>query len=200
LELRASQSQTPLPGYEVFVEGGESNSPQRVGITDQQGRLTLPAGEGQLLHVYIKSDARVIAKLPLVPGLQSNFTVEVPSDAARTAAESALAGLQDRLVDVVVRRQILINQIDRLIEQRELDAASQQLDELRRLPTRQQFNAWLIERQRQSAADSTTDATIAKRVGDTRQLLNAYLDPRPIDAVASRLERARRDSLSLARP
>ncbi|MEX0938754.1 MAG: hypothetical protein WDZ59_12910 [Pirellulales bacterium] len=200
LELVASQSKSPLPGYEVFVEGGESNSPQRVGVTDQQGRLTLPAGEGPLLHVYIKSDARVIAKLPLVPGLQSTVTVELPSDAGRTAAESALAGLQDRLIDVVVRRQILINQIDRLIEQRELEEASQQFDELRRLPTRQQFGAWLIERHRQSAADSTTDATIAKRVDDTRQLLNVYLDPLSIDAVASRLEQARRDALGSARP
>jgi len=78
------------------------------------------------------------------------------------------------------------------VETKQFDKAAALVDDLRRLPTAQQFNIRLTREQERLA---TKDPAIQKKIdmlmGDTRQLVDKWLDPHIIEDVDRDLREAK---------
>jgi hypothetical protein len=133
-----------------------------------------------------------LARLPIVPGLAAELVAEIPDDDQRLAAEEYITGLQEDLLDVYVRRQVLLTRAEKHIEDGEFDKAAQLVDELEGLETRSELLRKLDQQQRKLATD---DARVGKKIdalfADTRTLLEKFLDPEPIEKIGRDLVSAR---------
>ena len=111
--LLSLQSRTeprrPLGGYDVYsYPPGQKTAVTRVGRTDRQGQLLIPPTDVPLRVLLVRSGNEVLARLPIVPGLEPQLTALIANDDQRLAAEGFITGLQEELVDVFARRKILM--------------------------------------------------------------------------------------------
>ena len=101
--------------------------------------------------------------------------------------------LRERLVDLVSRRQILMARVRQRIDAGEGSAAEQGIDELKRLPSREQFAQRIANQQRRSVSgDLQVQAQIDSMFAETKKLLAQYLDPRPINDLQTDVDEMRR--------
>lgn len=91
----------------------------------------------QLRHplkmLYVKSGETVLAKLPIVLGLQPVEVAELPDDRRRLQAEAFVRGFQGEILDLIGLRKLLATRVDLYLKEQRLDEANGVLDELRRL-------------------------------------------------------------------
>lgn len=167
----------PLPAYDVYVKAPDAKTADLLGPTDWRGVQRIPAGQG-LRVVQIKHGGRLLTTVPLVPGQQIEQTVAVPNDDLRLLAEGYVKGFQNRIMDVVARRQLCVVRFRRSLEKKELDQARKALDDLRKLEGRTELTQQLdLQRQRLTSTDKRMQAKIDKLFGDARQVLVKFLDP-----------------------
>jgi hypothetical protein len=174
----------PLPGCDVYAyPPGKKDAAALVGKTDRQGRVLVPTLPGTLMRVLLIQDGNaLLGKLPIVPGLERQVIAPVPNDDQRLGAEGFITGLQEELFDLIAREKILAASARKRIDDKQFDKAADIIDELRRLPTAQQFNMRLIAEQERLA---TNDVGMQKKIdllmSDTKQLIDKWLDPQVID-------------------
>ena len=194
--LLAIQSRTepkrPLAGYDIYsYPPGQKTAVTRVGRTDRQGQLLIPPADAPLRVLLVRSGNEVLARLPMVPGLEPRLTAEISNDDQRLAAEGFITGLQEELVNVFARRKILMMRVRAAIEAKQFDRASELFDELRRLPTGEQFAARVDkEQERLASNDASRQRKINMLLGDTRQIIDKQLDPREIEDLEQELRGA----------
>jgi len=178
----------PLRAYWVYQQSVDSKETALVGTTDDSGSILVPyTGQG-LVVLWIKNGQVPLARLPLVPGSAEEVIAQLPRDDERLEAEAFVLGLQQELLDVVTRRQILLARAERYVKAGERDRARQMLEELRALQTLDDFRRHLLlNRKRLIAADPLAQKRIDQMFAKTEELLRAYLDPQPIEALAARL-------------
>ena len=190
LQSRTAPKQ-PLAGYDIYARLPTGKSATLVGRTDRQGRLVVPPVEDPLRVLLVKNGGELLARLPIVPGLEPQLTAEVAADDWRLEAEGLITGLQEELVDLVARREVLIARIRARIQAKQLDKAGQLADELRRLPAVQQFLLRLTNmRQKLVSNDAAVQRKIDALLADTRKLIDKHLDPRGIDEIERELTSA----------
>ncbi|MBN2024611.1 MAG: hypothetical protein JW809_17665 [Pirellulales bacterium] len=183
----------PLAGYEVYSQAPGSKTTTLLGQTDASGAVIVPATDHPLRLLVVKSGASLLARLPVVPGLEPQLTADVPGDDERLQAEGYTTGVQEDLVDVVTRRQILIFRAEKLIDQEQYDKAEQLVEELRDLPKRDQMLRQLREQEEKFAsADPRAKKKIEERFEETRRLLDRFLDTAPIEKLDRELTAARK--------
>ncbi len=182
---------TPLEGYEVLAYGPDDPKTTTLGWTDHRGQLELPPGD-RLRLLLIRSGYQVLARIPLVPGLEARIEAPVPNDDQRLTTESFLIALQQEVIDVVIQRQILIRRIEKRLAQGDVKTAEALLQRLIRLPGRDEFES-RINRHRQSL--DTTDRWLQARTDrlfrDTLTLVARYLDVRPVELAEQAVRRAK---------
>jgi hypothetical protein len=180
LRLRSrTEPDRPLVGYEVFSHPPGVKATRRLGATDRRGELRVGPGTASPLRVVlVLSGDRPLARLPLVPGLEPVLTAGIPDDEGRLEAEGLITGVQERLVDLVTRREVLYVRAKQRIDDRRFDAARQLIDELTRLPDATQFRLHLDnERKRIGTDDPRVQTRIDALFDDTRQLIDQHLTP-----------------------
>ncbi|MCX7426770.1 MAG: hypothetical protein NTW96_14225 [Planctomycetia bacterium] len=182
-----------LAGYDVYAHPPDSTATTLfLGRTDAQGGIRVPAAEHPVRVLMVKNGGTLLARLPIVPGLAPELVAEIPDDDQRLAAEEYITGLQEDLLDVYVRRQVLLTRAEKHIEDGEFDKAAQLVDELEGLETRSELLRKLDQQQRKLATD---DARVGKKIdalfADTRTLLEKFLDPEPIEKIGRDLVSAR---------
>jgi hypothetical protein len=181
----------PLAGYDVYARLTGEKSSTLLGRTNRQGRLVVPPAEGLVRVLLVRNGGELLARLPVVPGLEPQVTAEIANDDRRLEAEGFITGLQEELVDLVARREVLMSRIRARIEAKQLDKAGELLDELRRMPAAQQFVFRLTNAQQRLA---TSDAVVQHKVdallADTRKLIDKHLDPRGIEDLEKQLRSA----------
>lgn len=64
-----------------------------------------------LVLLYVKSGDTVLARLPLVPGLNEVDVADLPSDARRLEAEAHFKGFQGEILDLIAKRAILSSRV-----------------------------------------------------------------------------------------
>ncbi len=175
----------PLGGYDVYAyPPGKKNDLVRLGRTDPQGRLSVgPCGD--LLRVLlVRSGNEVLTRLPIVPGLEPSETAPISNDDYRLGAEGFIMGLQAELVDVFARRKIFIMRIHACLDAKQFEKAAELFDELRRLPTGEQFTDRIDKEQELLA---TNDPSVQRKIntlfGDTRKIIDKQIDSREIEEV-----------------
>ena len=192
----------PLCGYEVAARLPGSKKTLPVGRTDEQGAVTVPAVANDPLRILVvKCGGVLLARLPVVPGLAPSLSAEVPAVDKRLEAEGFVTGLQEELIDLVTRREMLIARAKRHIGAADWDQARQAVNELRSLQTRAELTRILNrEREKFSVEDNWTKKKIDTLFGDTRKLLDKFLDPGSIEKIATELSQAREKGRKKTKP
>lgn len=187
----------PLAGYDIVARDDESSRPTLIGRSDWRGVVPVPPGPTPLRILYVKNGDQVLARLPLVPGEQETATVLLPDDAPRLEAEGFVIGVQEQLIDLMVRRTVLIMRIRQRIEDGQLDEAAQLIVQLQSLPTRDDLVRELRNHRQVFATDDRrVRSKIDKLFDDLSRRLRKNLDPAEIEAVRDALARARQTANS----
>jgi hypothetical protein len=183
----------PLAGYELYAQKPGEETTQRIGASDPSGRITVGAGAHPVQTLFVKHGGQLLAKLPVVPGAESEIKVPLPDDDVRLEAEARLAAMREELVDVVARRNILMARARQKIDEKDFDAAQELMRSVDQLPGRSQFNLTLTTASRLLRSD---DPQIQRRIDQlfqaTQTVLSQYLDARAISELHEELRSARR--------
>lgn len=184
------QPDRPLVAYGVFAQEVGGSQLRYLGQTDADGAFVIPLAGSSLQVLWIKNGQVPLARLPLAIGTLPSVVAEIPSDDERLEAEGILMGVQQELLEVVTRRQLLMVRIRRLLELGQAERARQLFDELQSLRSRDDLRRYLItQRKRSVAREPATQKRIDQMFAKTEELLNVYLDPAPINELAAKLRR-----------
>ncbi len=184
---------SPLEGYEVFAHPLDSKKTTSLGQSDASGYVTVPASDRPLRILLVKHGGDFLARLPLVPGLSATVVAEIPNDDERLQVVGIITGMQENLVDLVVRREMLMLQLRAAIETQDFERADHVVSRLHGVRLDEdQFRIHL--RQRKQAIVSSNPSVqrrIDKMFGDTSKLMASYFDPRPVLELEAELSQAR---------
>ena len=190
----------PLAGCDIYAyPPSKRDAVALIGQTDRQGRFSVPASKDSLMRVLlVKNGSSLLAKLPLVPGLDPALTAELPNDDQRLEAEGFINCVQEEILDLVARQKILSIRIHAKIEAKDFDKATELLDELRRLPTQQSFDLRLTRAQEKF---TTKDSVIQKKLNtlfsDTRKMIEQHIEAHLVEELDRELRDAKLDSKSV---
>ncbi len=191
LVMQTDKSQ-PLDGYEIHAKDPETDESELIGTSDWRGVIDIPRNDTLLRLVYVRNGGRLLARLPIVSGLDAELSAELPNDDQRLRAEGFVKGLQHHVMDLVARRELYMARFRRHLSKKELDEAKVLLEDFRDLETRSDLTRQLDQQeQRVRSPDRRVQARIDKLFTDTRQLLTRFLDPRTSNVLAEELLRAR---------
>lgn len=189
----------PLPGYDVFAQVPGKKEIELVGRTDANGQIDIPVTESPVRILYVKGGGMLLARLPMVPGLDETATAEVADEDVRLALEGYLHSVADNVVDLVARQQILMARTRSRMAAGKLEDAEKFFDELRRLPTREQIAQQISEeRTRNASTDPAVNAKLDKLTEESKKMLRRFLDPTQIDKLRTELNEATRNPAKAA--
>jgi hypothetical protein len=181
----------PLAGYHVYARDPGAESAELLGETNSDGAIDIHPGTQRVRLLSVKNGAQVLASLPIDPGRVPELTAQIPDDQPRLEVEGFVRGLQDNLVDVVARREILSARARRQLEAKNFEGAGKSLDEIQKLPTRQFFLQSISQMRQQSRSDDPyVQARIDSLFAQTEKLLVSFLDPRTINELQSTFDEA----------
>jgi predicted transcriptional regulator len=138
----------------------------------------------------------LLAKLPLLSGLEKNEVAELPDDRRRLEAEAFVKGIQGEVLDLVARRQILAARIKSRIESKNKTEADELLNDLRKEKSYDKMQEELDALQRRILSSDRgpitpgTQLRIDKMFDTTRQMLQKYLQDkllRDLEIAASKI-------------
>ncbi|MEN6459076.1 MAG: hypothetical protein ABFC63_09105 [Thermoguttaceae bacterium] len=196
-----TEPKIPLGGYDIYTVPPGGKTPVLLGVTDRQGRLAVSSDASVLRVLMAKSGKDLLAKLPMVPGLEPRLTAEVPNHDRRLEAEGFLFGLQEELVDLFARRKILMARIEMRMQEGQFDQAAELMDELNRLPRALQFTMRIAQQQdRLVSPDKRIQKKIDKLLEDTRQQVEKCLGSDEIEALDRQVRAGRCDPQPEATP
>ena len=140
LHLLSSDKKNPLPleGYEVWARRpGDTKEVKSkfLGKTDWRGNLQIPPAPEGLRLIYIKRGARALRKLPVIPGFKDRLVSILPNDDARLFSEGVIRGYSNEIINLVVQRELLEQEIESLIEDSKFEAAGEKLQDYKALET-----------------------------------------------------------------
>jgi len=181
----------PLVGYEVFQRTADDEPSQPLGLTDAHGSIEVPFQAAIVSTLFLRSDGKLLAKLPVAPGALATVEVPIADDTARLQAQAALTSLREQLIDLVARRNILIARVRERLENKKLDEARELIGQLDELPGRAHFVQLLATAER-SGRNRSGEPQVQKRIekmfADTRKLLGRFLSARQLSELQGELQ------------
>ncbi|MFN0050733.1 MAG: hypothetical protein ACKV0T_00990 [Planctomycetales bacterium] len=155
-------------------------------VTDRQGQVRLPTAIGeshQPVWLFVRSGQNLMARVPFVPGIRADETLELSDDQLRLDVEGQVAQLQSELIDAVARRAVLAAQARLRAKARDWPRVEQCQQQLAAMPAEKSFAADLnairingLERAR-AQKDRLTELRIRKLCDETQELIAGYLGP-----------------------
>jgi hypothetical protein len=142
-----------------------------------------------------------LARLPMVPGLETVQIASVPDDSPRLQAEGFVKGIQGQLMDLEAQRQILKARFLMRIEEGKIVEAQALLEEIKQLPNRDDLVRQLDIQQNQQVESpiKSVQARIDHLYGKLREALGKYLSPSLVNNLTKVLNDARRNSPAAAK-
>ena len=189
------EDKQPLAGYEILSHPPGVRTTVSLGHTDRQGRLEILPAEHPLRVLLIRNGTEILARLPMVPGLQPTVIAPIANDNQRLEVEGFITGLQEELVDVITRRQVLFTRARTRLEKREFDEAENLIAQLRELDDADHFALALNNAEklpRYLATDPVRKKKIELLFSDTKKLILSHLDSREFEELVEELRAARR--------
>ncbi|MHB8897566.1 MAG: hypothetical protein ACYC6Y_02335, partial [Thermoguttaceae bacterium] len=179
-------------GYDVFLQKPGDKSTDWLGRTDLAGSIVVPPGPELLRVIYIRNGGQLLARLPLVPGLEESVEAAVADDDQRLAAEGVIMTAQEELLDLVTRRAVLAARISAAIAAGQPGEADEFLLQLYALRTRDQFTQQLEqERQKLMSEDPMIQRRVDEMFDKIRKLVVQHLDPNEVDKLGDQVRAAR---------
>jgi hypothetical protein len=180
-----------LAGYDVYRALPDGQTGSRVGRSGYDGVVMIPPGPEAMEVLLVRAGATVLARLPLVPGAETELAVVLPDAAPLIEAEGVLAGIQEEIVERVARRETLIAQAKARIEAKRFDDAAAIVRELRELKNRDALlQTFLAERKRATADHAPFERQIDGRFAEVAKLLDQYLSAEPLRKLDEELKAA----------
>lgn len=138
LESTDKKNPQPLEGYEVWARRpGDTKEVKStfLGKTDWRGNVQIPPAPEGLRLIYIKRGARALRKLPVIPGFKDRLVSSLPNDDARLFSEGVIRGYSNEIINLVVQRELLEQEIELLIGSKKFEEADDKLQEYKALET-----------------------------------------------------------------
>ncbi len=180
-----------LAGYDVYRAEPDGRTAAPLGRSNRDGAVVIPPGPAAMEVLLVLAGAQPLARLPLVPGAETQRTVVLPDAAPLVEAEGLLRGIQEEIVDQVTLRETLIARAKARIETKRFDEAAAALRELKQLPTRDSLAQTLsAQRKRVAADDAALQQKIDNRFAETAKLLDRYLSAEPLRTLDEELKTA----------
>ncbi len=194
LELfSAYETDYPLAGYHVHAQGPFSAATTPLGLTDNRGGIQIPPADDHPLRLMIiKNGDEPVARLPVLVGWEPSLKALVTNDEQRLRVEGFITGLQERAVDTVARRELLLARIRVRLQSGRVDEADALFQRVKALPALSDF---LGELQRFERTAQTNDQRLKRKIdklfADTRQVLEKHLAEKPVNDIAAQLAAAK---------
>lgn len=173
----------PLIGYELYQKELRSTKMTFIGRTDWNGRLLIERTPDPFRLLYVKNGGAVLARLPLVPGLNPHAVADLSGDDMRLQAEAYIRGVQNSIIDLVAIRKLFEARIMMRLEKGEMEKAETLMEALRNQPSNEQLATDMGKKQTMFIkALGTRNANQRRKVDEmfttTRELLAAQINPR----------------------
>jgi len=153
--------------------------------------VTIDGSEGIFRTLYVKNGERVLGRLPIVVGYYDRVSAPMLADDIRLRAEGIIQGLQAQFLDLVARRDVLAKRVRFRIEAKEFDGARELIEQMRELPSSEQF---LLNIEQQRRLVSSKDAKEQKRIdamfSRLTELLAKYVDNSTLQKLEQELNTA----------
>lgn len=175
----------PLIGYELYEKELKSTDMTFIGRTDWNGRLLIERSDDPFRLLYVKNGGAVLARLPLVPGLNPTAVADLSGDDMRLQAEAYIRGVQNSIIDLVAIRKLFEVRILMRLEKGEVKKAEDLLLALEGQPSSEKLADEIGKKQQMFIeALGTRNANQRRKVDEmfttTRQLLESQIHPRLI--------------------
>jgi hypothetical protein len=180
-----------LAGYDVFAQAPGVETTTLLGRTDRFGGIEVSSAAEAIRVLLVRNGGEVLARLPLVPGLEAEARAPLTDDDVRLAVEGFIVGLQQSLVEAIARREVVLLRIRKRIEGKQWDEARALVEELKEMPTRAEFATLLANRRKSTVYnDPRVKREINQLFDDTQKLIDTYLDPKQISDIEADLNEA----------
>lgn len=179
------EAAAPLEGYDVL------DGPDLLGRTDRRGLVTVPPGKDTLRMLTIRRGEATLAHLPIVPGLTPEVTLPVAGDDGSLALEAQIAALEDALIDLVARRQVLAARIRAAAKSGDQAGGQALLSQLRSITPADTLATQLGQADQSLASASTeAQARLRTKLDSLQQLLDKFRAESPADQLETELKNA----------
>lgn len=179
----------PLVGYRCEVLGrlpseGDTVDDRLKLTTDRRGIVTIPTDfDSPQKYVTIYSGDALLARVPLVTGIDRSLELEVPDDRARLNVEGEVSLLQQELIDLVATREVIMARARGAATKMDWQKFDEFMKELEALPTQQSFITRIDTLQLQAVyraqqlKDKVQESRVKKLCFDISESAKKYLDP-----------------------
>jgi hypothetical protein len=178
----------PLVGAQIGIRPHDKAAVVPIGATDRDGKVAVPAGseptaapKGRLVHVVLRNGKAIQWSFPLAPGDREQLLVRVRIEPFLAEMDYRTAALQDEIVDVVARRNILDRRLRAYAKDENLRMARKIAAEINALPGKDGFVSRLqelkgyAEQTRQEKKQPILPASVNRLLMQTETLINEYL-------------------------
>lgn len=130
---------------------------------------------------YVKNGDTLLARLPIVTGMSPIEEAKLPDDRKRLETEAFLKGLQNEVLDLVVRRKILESRIKKQLADKKVAEAEKYLDQFKRIKTYEKLSEQIESIQRRAMLNDAgkispaLEKKIDTMVDTTRQIMQKWL-------------------------
>lgn len=188
----------PEPSAEGDTPEAEKPKPVTL-MADRQGTVTI-AGDGSGLPVMlgVHSGKAMLARVPVVPGLVEETTIELPDDSIRLKVEGELAVLESAIIDAVAKRAVLVARTRAATKKNDWDEVDELLARIDSLtgPGALKTQLTIIREQAVAAAAARRDVGTQRRVeslcSKTSELIDHYLGPDKLREFREEVEELRK--------
>ncbi|MBB76826.1 MAG: hypothetical protein CMJ75_20160 [Planctomycetaceae bacterium] len=203
-----------LTGYDIYskdpvlaaADAPPTNQPKTLppyfGRSDWRGIVDIPKGKIPLRIIYVKNGNNLLARLPIVPGLEELQIAEMRNDDPRLLAEDYTRQIHARVIGLVTARQLIVARVEQRIRDEKLDEAKTLVEELRQLATRDDIATMIEDYQNRVATEidrfpatksrsrqdlNNTQGKIDRLFGNVRALLDQFLDPNLVEDLEQKI-------------
>jgi hypothetical protein len=130
---------------------------------------------------YVKNGDTLLARLPIVTGMSQVEEAKLPDDRKRLETEAFLKGLQNEVLDLVVRRKILESRINKQLADKKVAEAEKYLDQFKRIKSYEKLSEQIESIQRRAMLNDAgkispaLEKKIDTMVDTTRQIMQKWL-------------------------
>jgi len=177
--VQATSGDSPrflMAKYSIFEKRPDSEKAVLLGESNAQGEFLVPYLPGSpIRHLIVREGDLLIARLPLIQGWKASVPISVPDDEIRIAAESAMMGIQEDVIDQITLRMILKARIEKYEANRKTQELTKAKMDLERLKSREQFLIQLdLERRKYHSPDPIVQKRLENMFEATRKIIEQY--------------------------
>lgn len=171
-----------LEGYEVVTDQGVKASaagPQSamLGRSNREGIVVVPPNPQTLRMLLVRQNNQLLARLPLLPGLDDEVVVPLPDVRSGLAIAAAIEEISDAALDLVARREVLAVRIKAAESGGQSDLTQRLKEQLQKLPSADSLATRLATQQQAlQSADKATQLRLQSRLSEVHKLIEKLKD------------------------